>query len=229
MKQEKKAFTASQSRFMKRLALFLCLAHLGVCALIFLDMLFDPSDVLIHNAFYYVLMGITPLLLTVDVAAICAALVLRLKGCMIRLIWIEVAAASISTFIPTLLQYIDQLQVYTLDYILLISLWETLKAVFFTLLIVAIALQVSYLLLKKHGKEPYLEKFTFLWGIFMLADLLIFPVAEFISLCIEAGGILYANEILLFVFSLVLCVAYAFTCLYTFKKIYPKMEVALDA
>ena len=228
MEKEKKAFPASQSRFIKRIALFLCLSHLGVCALIFLDMLFDSGDVLIHNIFYYVLMGITPLLLTVAVAAICAALVLRLKACMIRFIWIEVGAASISTFIPTLLQYIDQWQVYTLDYILLISLWETVKAVFFTLFIVAIALQVSYLLIKKHGKEPYLEKFTFLWGIFMLVDLLIFPVGEFITLCIEAGGILYANEILLFVFSLVLCVAYAFACLYTFKKIYPKMEVALN-
>ena len=99
MKKEKKTFSASQSRFMKRLALFLCLSHLGVCALIFLDMLFDSSDVLIHNAFYYVLMGITPLLLTVAVAAICAALVLRLKGCMIRLIWIEVGAVSISAFL----------------------------------------------------------------------------------------------------------------------------------
>lgn len=228
MKKEKKTFSASQSRFMKRLALFLCLAHLGVCALIFLDMLFDPSDVLIHNAFYYVLMGITPLLLTVAVAAICAALVLRLKDCMIRLIWTQVGAVSISAFVPTLLQYIDQFQVYTLDYILLISLWETVKAVIFSFVITAIALQVSYLLLKKHGKEPYLEKFTFLWGIFMLVDLLIFPVGEFITLCIEAGGILYANEILLFVFSLVLCVAYAFACLYTFKKIYPKMEAALN-
>ncbi|MBO5789911.1 MAG: hypothetical protein J6R40_02020, partial [Clostridia bacterium] len=160
MKKEKKAFSASQSSLFKRFALFLCLSHLAVAALLFLDMLFDQGDVLIHNIFYYLLLGAMPLLSSVATPAICAAFVLRLKDCMVRLIWILVGAVSISSFIPTLLQYIDQFQLYTLDYILLISLWETIKAVLFELLITALALLVSYLLLKKHGKEPYLEKFT---------------------------------------------------------------------
>lgn len=223
MNKNKKAYSFAQKRLFKRYALLLCLSHLAIAALMFADMLFDPADVVIHNIFYYFFEGAMPILTTLAMAAIACAFVHPDKGWLRPYILLHLGAVAISSLIPTLLTELDS-GVFTLEVVILISIGEALLDMTFSLAVTGLFLLVCHLLLKKHSRAVFLEKITFLWGIFSLVDLLISPIAEFIALCIEAGGVLYPNEILLFLLSLVLCVVFAYLCLYTFKKTYPRVE-----
>ena len=222
--QKKASFTPRQILF-RRMALFLCVAHFSISALLFLDMLFTSDFVIIHNVFYYFFSGVMPFLTTVATAAVCCAFVLRDKKQFCHYVYLFTLADAISSCAYNFLHNYDELiSQFTFDYVLFLSLWQSLLDILVALLILAVSIFVSYLIVTKRGEAVYLEKFTFFWSIFMLIDVLIAPVGDFISLCLEAGGILYASEILLFIFTVLLCIFFAFVCLITFKKTYLKIH-----